>query len=117
MKEFNPALQQFVGQDIWVKVKFYYSASYSEVLYVNILDVDYDNQQVGFLCMEYYKMDAIIQCATMDSGDYNELCEDVDSVCDSPIFAFDDYELITPVEMYTHQEVRECLENCEVVDY
>lgn len=116
MGEFNPALQQFVGQDVWVKVKFYYSASTTEIYYINILDVDYDNQHVDFLYMEYYKMGAIIQCATMDRSDYNELCEDVDCVCGSPIFAFDDYELIIPVEMYTHQEVLECLENCEVYD-
>ena len=116
MTEFNPALQPFVGQNIWVKVKFYYSASVTEIYYVNLLDVDYDNQQVNFLYMEYYKMNAIIQCATMDSGDYNELCEDVDSVCDSPIFAFDEYELITPVELYTHEDVLECLANCEVYE-
>ena len=114
---FNPSLQQFVGQDVWVKVKFYYSASVTEIYFINILDVDYENQQVDFLYMEHYKMEAILQCATMDSGDYNELCDDVDGVCMTGIHAFDEYELCEPVELYTQQEVLECLYNCEVTEY
>ena len=117
MGKFNPSLQQFVGQDVWVKVKFYYSASVTEIYYINILYVDYENQQVDFLYMEYYRMDAILQCATMERGDYNELCDDVDGVCTAGIGMFDEYELCEPIELYSHQEVLDCLENCEVTGY